>query len=413
MKSLASKILLLIAIAVMPTLAAAQDFRFDPPTNATDPALPAALRDLAQRIVPVYKDVVSDRYLANLAALQMVAGDPAAAHATRLSLQKRRQSEQRAPPSRAVVYNIYTQARAIEAAQRVPFTSAYAKAFRDALNRLDDLRAYKLEDEFMKPTEPLRETFQRALDQRRGKNSITLDEALELVQLRERDTARPGELSGGQQQRVALARALVNRPSVLLLDEPLGALDLKLRKQMQVELKGIQREVGITFLYVTHDQEEALAMSDRIAVMQDGEIQQCGSPEDIYEHPVGPFVAGFIGVSNLLPGVAENGRVRLAGGACCEAQVPDECAEGTDVQLSVRPEKLVIDELEEGMVSVEGTIVERVYVGTSTQIIVEISPGVTLVALEQNLSRARSDDRWEIGNRVKVGWHPEHALVLR
>ena len=182
MKSLASKILLLIAIAVMPTLAAAQDFRFDPPTNATDPALPAALRDLAQRIVPVYKDVVSDRYLANLAALQMVAGEPAAAHATRLSLQKRRQSEQRAPPSRAVVYNIYTQARAIEAAQRVPFTSAYAKAFRDTLNRLDDLRAYKLEDEFMKPIEPLRETLQRALDQRRGKNSITLDEALELVQ---------------------------------------------------------------------------------------------------------------------------------------------------------------------------------------------------------------------------------------
>ena len=182
MKSLAPKILLLIAIAVLPTLAAAQDFRFEPPTNATDPALPAALRDLAQRIVPVYKDVVSDRYLANLAALQMVAGEPAAAHATRLSLQKRRQSEQRAPPSRAVVYNIYTQARAIEAAQRVPFASAYAKAFRDTLNRLDDLRAYKLEDEFTKSIEPLQKTFQRALDQRRGKSSITLDEALELVQ---------------------------------------------------------------------------------------------------------------------------------------------------------------------------------------------------------------------------------------
>jgi uncharacterized protein len=182
MKSLASKILLLIAIAVMPTLAAAQDFRFEPPTNATDPALPAALRDLAQRIVPVYKDVVSDRYLANLAALQIVAGDPAAAHATRLSLQKRRLSEQRAPPARAVVYNVYTQARAIEAAQRVPFTSAYAKAFRDTFNRLNDLDAFKLEDEFTKPIEPLRITLQRALDQRRGKTSITLDEALELVQ---------------------------------------------------------------------------------------------------------------------------------------------------------------------------------------------------------------------------------------
>jgi spermidine/putrescine transport system ATP-binding protein len=127
-------------------------------------------------------------------------------------------------------------------------------------------------------------------------------EALELVQLTGREKARPRELSGGQKQRVALARALVNRPAVLLLDEPLGALDLKLRKQMQVELKGIQREVGITFLYVTHDQEEALAMSDRIAVMEHGEVKQCGSPEEIYEQPAGPFVAGFIGVSNLLPG---------------------------------------------------------------------------------------------------------------
>jgi hypothetical protein len=171
MKSLAPKILLLIAIAVLPTLAAAQDFRFEPPTNSTDPALPAALRDLAQRIVPVYKDVSSDRYLANLAALQMVAGDPAAAHATRLSLQKRLRSEQRAPPARrAVVNDIYTQARAVEATQHVPFASAYAKAFRDTLNRLNDLDAYELEGELMKPTEPLRNTLQRALDQRRGKN---------------------------------------------------------------------------------------------------------------------------------------------------------------------------------------------------------------------------------------------------
>ena len=149
-------------------------------------------------------------------------------------------------------------------------------------------------------------------------------EALELVQLTGREKARPDELSGGQKQRVALARALVNRPAVLLLDEPLGALDLKLRKQMQVELKGIQREVGITFLYVTHDQEEALAMSDRIAVMEGGEIRQCGSPEEIYEQPTGPFVAGFIGVSNLLPG--EDGG-----------------------QISVRPEKIWLGELEEGM----------------------------------------------------------------
>jgi spermidine/putrescine transport system ATP-binding protein len=239
-------------------------------------------------------------------------------------------------------------------------------------------------------------------------------EALELVEMHERGDARPRELSGGQKQRVALARALVNRPSVLLLDEPLGALDLKLRKQMQVELKGIQREVGITFLYVTHDQEEALAMSDRIAVMDAGLIKQCGTPEDIYEHPVGPFVAGFIGVSNLLPGVCENGSVRLAGGSLCDAQVPADCGAGSEVQLSVRPEKIAIDdEIESGMVTVDGTVVERVYVGTSTQIIVELAPGMRLMALEQNWVRARSDDRWEISNRVKLGWRPEHALVLR
>ena len=136
-------------------------------------------------------------------------------------------------------------------------------------------------------------------------------EALELVQMVGRETAKPNELSGGQRQRVALARALVNRPAVLLLDEPLGALDLKLRKQMQVELKSIQREVGITFVYVTHDQEEALAMSDRIAVMDHGVVIQCGTPEEVYEQPAKPFVAGFIGISNLMPGMAEDGGVRL------------------------------------------------------------------------------------------------------
>jgi spermidine/putrescine transport system ATP-binding protein len=238
-------------------------------------------------------------------------------------------------------------------------------------------------------------------------------EALELVELHGREEAKPRELSGGQKQRVALARALVNRPAVLLLDEPLGALDLKLRKQMQVELKGIQREVGITFLYVTHDQEEALAMSDRIAVMEDGQVRQCGTPEEVYERPRGPFVAGFIGISNLLPATVANGGLRLESGALCAAPLPEGCPEGSDVHLSVRPEKILLDELEEGMASVEGTIVERVYVGTTTQVIVEIAPGTRLVALEQNTARARSDDRWEIGDRVKLGWHPEHALVLR
>jgi spermidine/putrescine transport system ATP-binding protein len=205
----------------------------------------------------------------------------------------------------------------------------------------------------------------------------------------------------------------VNRPAVLLLDEPLGALDLKLRKQMQVELKGIQREVGITFLYVTHDQEEALAMSDRIAVMEDGEVRQCGTPEEVYERPHGPFVAGFIGISNLLEATVENGGVRLESGQRFAAPVPDACSEGSPVYLSVRPEKIWLDEREDGMVSVDGTIVERVYVGTTTQVIVELAPGVRLVALEQNAARQRSDDRWEIGQRVKLNWHPEHALVLR
>jgi spermidine/putrescine transport system ATP-binding protein len=238
-------------------------------------------------------------------------------------------------------------------------------------------------------------------------------EALALVALDQRARDRPAQLSGGMRQRVALARALVNRPSVLLLDEPLGALDLQLRKQMQVELKRIQREVGITFVYVTHDQEEALAMSDRIAVMSDGAIQQLGLPEEVYEHPAKAFVAGFIGISNLLPATVEDGGVRLGNGALVPAPVPDGVPHGAAVQLSVRPEKLLVDELEDGMASVEGTIAERVYMGTATQLIVELAPGARLVALEQNTARARADDRWELGDRVRIGWRPEHGQVLR
>jgi spermidine/putrescine transport system ATP-binding protein len=240
-------------------------------------------------------------------------------------------------------------------------------------------------------------------------------EALELVRLSGRERARPRELSGGMKQRVALARALVNHPAVLLLDEPLGALDLQLRKQMQVELKAIQREVGITFVYVTHDQEEALAVSDRIAVMNDGVIVQCGAPEEVYERPERPFVAGFIGISNLLEAtVHDAGSVRLAGGEMCAAPVPDGASAGTAVHLSVRPEKIALDELlEDGMVALDATVVERVYLGTTTQVIVELAPGLRLVALEQNTYRARSDDRWELGSRVRLGWRPEHGLVLR
>jgi spermidine/putrescine transport system ATP-binding protein len=237
--------------------------------------------------------------------------------------------------------------------------------------------------------------------------------ALELVQLRGRERSRPAELSGGQRQRVALARALVNRPAVLLLDEPLGALDLKLRRQMQVELKAIQREVGITFLYVTHDQEEALAMSDRIAVMDGGVVEQCGTPEEVYERPAKPFVAGFIGISNLMEGSVEKGAVRLANGTLVPAPCPDGVADGTPVQLSVRPEKIVLDGDDPALVSLRGTVAERVYVGTATQVIVELAGGARVVALEQNTQRARADDRWELGDAVSVCWLPEHSLVLR
>jgi spermidine/putrescine transport system ATP-binding protein len=239
-------------------------------------------------------------------------------------------------------------------------------------------------------------------------------EALELVGLAERAGARTSELSGGQRQRVALARALVNRPAVLLLDEPLGALDLKLRRQMQVELKQIQREVGITFVYVTHDQEEALSMSDRIAVMHAGRIAQCAAPEDIYERPTGEFVAGFIGISNLLEGVAEDGAVRMSNGLRVPAPLPGDCRDGETVRIAVRPEKIAIDEeVEESMVNLEGTVEARVYLGVTTQVTVSLGDGARLVALEQATHSARADDRWEPGMRVKLGWHPEHCLILR
>ena len=240
-----------------------------------------------------------------------------------------------------------------------------------------------------------------------------VDEALELVQLPSRSDAKPRELSGGQKQRVALARALVNRPSVLLLDEPLGALDLKLRRQMQGELKQIQREVGITFVYVTHDQEEALSMSDRIAVMDAGRVIQCGPPEEVYEHPTESFVADFIGISNLLDGtVAEGGQVRLAGGNSVPAPLKEGLAVGDAVKLAVRPEKITIDEIEDGMVVLEGVVEQRVYLGMTTQVTVSLGGDARLVALDKQSYRASAEDRWEPGMRIKLGWHAEHALVL-
>ncbi len=205
-------------------------------------------------------------------------------------------------------------------------------------------------------------------------------EAMQLVDLKGFETRKPREMSGGQQQRVALARALVNRPKVLLLDEPLGALDLKLRKQMQLELKTIQQEVGITFIYVTHDQEEAMTMSDRLAVMRHGKIEQLGEPEQVYESPATEFVAGFLGASNLLDGeiVGENGttQVRLTTGEMIDLptqRVPHEVDKS--VRIGVRPEKISISPADrdapEGKNSVTGLLRMSTYIGVSHQYKIE------------------------------------------
>ncbi|MFE7167898.1 ABC transporter ATP-binding protein [Streptomyces sp. NPDC057616] len=237
-------------------------------------------------------------------------------------------------------------------------------------------------------------------------------EMLELVQLDGLAGRRPRTLSGGQRQRVALARALVNRPAVLLLDEPLAALDLKLRRQMQVELKQIQREVGITFVFVTHDQDEALTMSDRIAVMNEGRIEQCGTPEDIYEHPASRFVASFMGTSNLMTGTYRDGRVALEQGPALPVGTRSEISDGTAVSVSVRPEKIWLSDFEPGMSKLSGQLRETVYSGPTTTYLIELAPGVTLSVLEQNTDRARMEDRWSGGETVEFGWRPEHCLVL-
>jgi spermidine/putrescine transport system ATP-binding protein len=238
-------------------------------------------------------------------------------------------------------------------------------------------------------------------------------EILELVQLTGRDKAIPRALSGGQQQRVALARALVNRPSVLLLDEPLAALDLKLRRAMQVELKRIQREVGITFVFVTHDQDEALTMSDRIAVMNEGQIHQCGTPEEIYERPATEFVAGFIGTANRMSGDYRDGAVALPGEMILRTGRLDGFSPGDRVTIAVRPEKIWLADLTPEMVQTDGIVKATVYNGPTTTYLLEIAEGVELAVLEQNLQRARTEDRWVDGERVRIGWLPEHCLVLR
>ncbi len=248
-------------------------------------------------------------------------------------------------------------------------------------------------------------------------------EALDLVQLEGYGRRKPWQLSGGQQQRVALARAIVNMPAVLLLDEPLGALDLKLRKQLQVELKQIQREVGITFVYVTHDQEEALTMSDRLAVMNEGEIEQIGTPEDIYERPKTPFVADFIGVSNLLEArvVGRDGdrlAARLADGTelTGEAAVPGLAIEA-DCFVMIRPEKLGLYQHHEPpdhcASPLRGVVAEKIYLGTTTQYVVVPTRGdQRLVVLEQNSDRATTSTLWQPDDEALVSWSAEHVLVM-
>lgn len=222
-----------------------------------------------------------------------------------------------------------------------------------------------------------------------------VEEMLDLVKLPGYERRKPSQLSGGQRQRVALARALINHPKVLLLDEPLGALDLKLRQQMQVELKSIQQRVGITFIFVTHDQEEALTMSDRIAVFNEGKIEQIGTPAEIYETPASPFVAGFVGTSNLISGQAAK---RLT---------------GSEQMFSVRPEKIHLvpqtTSPDKDMLVVDGVVRDVVYLGLFTRYLVEAEGGMELVVVEQNLKTTSMDVLSARGQKVRLLWHKDHV----
>jgi spermidine/putrescine transport system ATP-binding protein len=233
-------------------------------------------------------------------------------------------------------------------------------------------------------------------------------EALELVGLGLLERRKPRQLSGGQQQRIALARALVNRPRVLLLDEPLGALDLKLRKEMQLELKRIQHDVGITFVHVTHDQEEAMTMADQIVIMDSGRIEQKGTPTELYEQPKTAFVAGFLGVSNLLYGSAVgDDRVRLEDGT--EVRVPRDLLRGRTgkIQIGVRPEKLRLGEGEPNTLT--GVVTESAYIGVSTQYLVETPAGAVAVYVQNDRPGANGAAP---GERLAVGWSPECTFVV-
>ncbi len=249
---------------------------------------------------------------------------------------------------------------------------------------------------------------------------VRVNEALEMVRLPHVENRKPAELSGGQQQRVALARALVNRPAVLLLDEPLGALDLKLRKAMQLELKQLNREVGATFVYVTHDQEEALTMSDRIAVMNEGRILQLGTPEEIYERPRNRFVADFIGQTNFLEVdvVARDGamiEVDLPGSGRLRARAAEGVVPSGRTTLAVRPEKIsLLADLPEGEAhgwdQLTGTLTEIVYVGTFTHYLLTLPGGQVLTVHRQN--RAVGDTEHHVGETLKVVFNPHSAALL-
>jgi spermidine/putrescine transport system ATP-binding protein len=241
-----------------------------------------------------------------------------------------------------------------------------------------------------------------------------------VVELPGYERRKPTQISGGQAQRVALARALVNRPAVLLLDEPLGALDLKLRRQMQVELKRIQQEVGITFIYVTHDQEEAMTMSDRIAVMHAGRYEQLGDPESLYERPATRFVAGFLGISNLLAGAVEGtdaSYVTVRLGDDSRVRAPKSTANGAQrVSVGVRPEKIRLREPAEappsGHNELSGVVRDASYLGVSTQYQVEARGGVKLTVYEQNVERATRAELWAPGEAVRMTWSPDHSFIV-